>query len=148
MRYLGLDLGTKTLGISVSDRTNMIATPYKTLRFKENDYESVLLPLKEIVEEKKITDFVLGLPKNMDNTCGFATERSKKFEIKLKEFFALPVHFVDERLSSKEAENILISTDMRRKKRRQVVDNVASAIILDTYLKERRINYERQREKQ
>lgn len=147
MRYLGLDLGTKTLGVSVSDRTNSIATPYQTLHFKEENYESVLEPLKQIVEEKCITDFVLGYPKNMDNTCGYATERSKTFQKMLEEYFSLPVHFVDERLSSKEAENILLSMDVKRKKRKLVVDNVASAIILDTYLKERRIKNERERKK-
>lgn len=146
MRFLGLDLGTKTLGIAVSDRTNSIATPLITLRFKNEEYESVLSNLKKIVEEKQITDFVLGLPKNMDNSCGFAAERSKKFATLLNNTFKMPVHMVDERLSSVEAENILLSTDMRRIKRKKVVDNVASAIILDTYLKERRIKDERQRE--
>ena len=73
MRYLGLDLGTKTLGISVSDKTNTIASPLKTIRFKENDFESVIPELKSIVLEKGITDFVLGLPKNMNNSLGFAS---------------------------------------------------------------------------
>ncbi len=139
MRFLGLDLGTKTLGIAISDKTNLVATPYKTIRFLEEQYETVIEELAHIVTEKQITDFVLGLPKNMDNSCGFATERSKQFEKILANHFALPIHLVDERLSSKEAENILISTDMKRKKRKKVVDNVAAAIILDTYLEERRI---------
>lgn len=144
MRYLGLDLGTKTLGVSISDRTNTISTPLVTLHFNSENYESVIPELKKIVEEKQITDFVLGLPKNMDNSCGFAAERSKQFEGILKLHFQMPIHFVDERLSTKEAENILISTDMNRKKRKKVVDNVASAIILDTFLKERRIKNERE----
>ena len=99
MRYLGLDLGTKTLGISVSDKTNTIATPLVTKRFNENDYESVLDDLEAIVQEKQITDFVLGLPKNMNNSLGFAAERSENFARLLDERFHLPVHFVDERLS-------------------------------------------------
>jgi len=146
MRYLGLDLGTKTLGISVSDRTNTIATPLLTLHFKSENYESVIPELLQIITEKEITDLVLGLPKNMNNSCGYAAERSQKFGNLLMERLSLPLHFVDERLSSKEAENILISTDMKRIKRKKVVDNVASAIILDTYLKERRIKNERQSE--
>lgn len=148
MRYLGLDLGTKTLGISLSDRTNMISSPLKTLRFKSEEYESVIPELLQIIREKEITDLVLGLPKNMDNSCGFAAERSLKFKELLEKEIKLPVHLVDERLSSMEAEKILLSTDMSRMKRRQVVDNVASAIILDTYLKERRINDERKSKEQ
>lgn len=148
MRYLGLDLGTKTLGIAISDRTNLIATPLITLHFKNENYESVLTDLQKIVTEKNITDFVLGLPKNMDNTCGFAATRSKNFQMLLENHFQLPIHLIDERLSSKEAENILLSTDMRRIKRKKVVDNVAAAIILDTFLKERRIKNERKSEEQ
>ena len=139
MRFLGLDLGTKSLGIAVSDKTNLVATPYKTIHFPEEQYETVIKELETIIKEKQITDLVLGLPKNMDNSCGFATERSQKFKNILEEYFHIPIHLVDERLSSKEAENILIHTDMNRKKRKKVVDNVAAAIILDTYLKERRI---------
>lgn len=135
MRYLGLDLGTKTLGISVSDKTNTIASPLKTIRFKENDYESVMPELKSIVLEKGITDFVLGLPKNMNNSLGFASERSMTFKKLLEDNFFLPVHLVDERLTTVEAEHILLMNDTSRKKRKKVIDNVASSLILDTYLK-------------
>ncbi len=135
MRYLGLDLGTRTLGISVSDKTNTIASPLKTIRFKENDYESVIPELKSIVLEKGITDFVLGLPKNMNNSLGFASERSMTFKKLLEDNFFLPVHLVDERLTTVEAEHILLMNDTSRKKRKKVIDNVASSLILDTYLK-------------
>ena len=138
MRYLGLDLGTKTLGLSVSDKTNTIASPYKTLHFKENEYTSVLQELKEIVEEKEITAFVLGLPKNMNNSLGFASERSLNFKKILEENFSLPVYLVDERLSTIEAEKILLSSDKSRQKRKKVIDNVVSSIILDTFLKGRK----------
>ncbi len=137
MRYLGLDLGTKTLGVAISDFSNTFAMPYKTLHFPENEYEKVLEELNNIVKEKKITDFVLGLPKNMDNSCGFAAERSLKFAEILKQKFCMPVHFVDERLTTKEAERILIAGDKSRKKRKKVIDNVASSLILETFLKER-----------
>lgn len=135
MRYLGLDLGTRTLGISVSDKTNTIASPLKTIRFKEGDYESVMPELKSIVLEKGITDFVLGLPKNMNNSLGFASERSMTFKKLLEDNFFLPVHLVDERLTTVEAEHILLMNDTSRKKRKKVIDNVASSLILDTYLK-------------
>ena len=126
MRYLGLDLGTKTLGLAVSDKTNTIATPLVTKRFNENDYESVLDDLEVIVKEKQITDFVLGLPKNMDNSLGFAAERSENF-----------ARLLDERLTTVEAENILLMGDKSRKKRKKVIDNVASSLILETYLKKK-----------
>ena len=135
MRYLGLDLGTKTLGIALSDRTNMIASPYKTLRFSEDDYESLIPELKKIVSEYKITDFVLGLPKNMNNTLGFASERSLNFQKLLEKHFDIPVHLIDERLTTVEAEKILIHTEHSRRQRKKVVDNVASALILETYLR-------------
>ena len=138
MRYLGLDLGTKTLGLSLSDKTNTLASPYETLHFKEQDYSSVLASLEKIVKEKEITDFVLGLPKNMNNSLGFASERSLTFKKILEEYFSLPVHLVDERLSTVEAEKILLLSDKSRKKRKKVIDNVASSLILDTFLKGRK----------
>lgn len=138
MRYLGLDLGTKTLGLSLSDKTNTLASPYETLHFKEQDYSSVLASLEKIVKEKEITDFVLGLPKNMNNSLGFASERSLEFKKILEEYFSLPVHLVDERLSTVEAEKILLLSDKSRKKRKKVIDNVASSLILDTFLKGRK----------
>ena len=137
MRYLGLDLGTKTLGLSLSDKTNTLASPYETLHFKEQDYSSVLASLEKIVKEKEITDFVLGLPKNMNNSLGFASERSLEFKKILEEYFSLPVHLVDERLSTVEAEKILLLSDKSRKKRKKVIDNVASSLILETFLKGR-----------
>lgn len=143
MRYLGLDLGTKTLGISISDKTNTISTPLVTLRFNENDFESILKELEKVVLEKEITDFVLGLPKNMNNTLGFASERSLKFKNLLEKKFKMPVHLIDERLSTVEAEHILINSNKSRKKRKKIIDNVASSIILDTFLKGRKEKDER-----
>ena len=138
MRFLGLDVGTKTIGISISDKTNQIASPYTTLFIKEHEYEECIPKLKEIVKEKEITDFVLGLPKNMDNSLGFAAKRSLDFKEVLIKHFDMPIHLIDERLSTVEAEKILILSNHSRKKRKKNIDNVASAIILDTYLKERK----------
>lgn len=135
MRYLGLDLGTKTLGIAVSDKTNTIATPFKTLHYKE--YEELIPELKKIILEKEIGTFVLGYPKNMNNTLGPAVERTENFKSYLEENFSLPIVLIDERLSTVEAENILISTDTKRKKRKQIIDSYAAAIILDTFLKKK-----------
>ena len=90
MRYLGLDLGTKTLGVSLSDRLGLIASTYKTIRFNENDYESALKELEEIISEFKVEKIVLGLPKNMNNSLGFASERSMNFKKMIEEKYNIP----------------------------------------------------------
>ena len=136
MSLLGLDLGTKTLGLADSDKTNTIASPYKTLTFKK--IEDVLPELTALIEAKKIEKLVLGYPKNMNNSLGFAVERTHKFKELLEKTFQLPIILMDERLSSIEAEKILIATDMSREKRKKVIDAYAASIILDTYLKESR----------
>ena len=135
MRCLGLDLGTKTLGLAMSDKTNFIASPYRVLRWDGEDYELLFKDLDIIIKDNSITDLVLGLPKNMNNTLGFAAERSLKFKDALESRYNIEVHMIDERLSTMEATNYLLTADVSRKKRKQVVDGVAASIILDTYLK-------------
>lgn len=135
MRCLGLDLGTKTLGLAMSDKSNLIASPYKVLRWNGEDYNILFNDLDLIIKENSITDLVLGLPKNMNNTLGFAAERSLKFKEVLENRYNLPVILIDERLSTVEATNYLLSADVSRKKRKKVVDGIAASIILDTYLK-------------
>ena len=144
MRYLGLDLGTKTLGIAVSDKSNQIASFLKVVKWDGEDYEQLFKELTPIIEEKEITTFILGLPKNMNNSLGFAAERSINFEKALKEKYSKDVILVDERLSTVEAENYLLEADTSRKKRKKVIDGVAASIILDTYLRMKgNSNYER-----
>lgn len=135
MRCLGLDLGTKTLGLAMSDKTNFIASPYRVLRWDGENYELLFKDLDSIIKDNNITDLVLGLPKNMNNTLGFAAERSLKFKEALESRYNMEVYLIDERLSTLEATNYLLTADVSRKKRKQVVDGVAASIILDTYLK-------------
>ena len=135
MRCLGLDLGTKTLGLAMSDKTNFIASPYRVLRWDGEDCELLFKDLDIIIKDNSITDLVLGLPKNMNNTLGFAAERSLKFKEALESRYNMEVYLIDERLSTMEATNYLLTADVSRKKRKQVVDGVAASIILDTYLK-------------
>ncbi len=135
MRCLGLDLGTRTLGLAMSDKSNMIASPYKVLRWDGEDYELLFKDLDSIINDNSITDLVLGLPKNMNNTLGFAAERSLKFKSALEKRYKLKVTLIDERLSTVEATNYLLEADVSRKKRKKVVDGIAASIILDTYLK-------------
>ena len=135
MRCLGLDLGTKTLGIAISDKTATIASFYKVLHFPQNDYASVIEPLMEIINTKDIQAIALGLPKNMNNSLGFAAQRSLDFKKLLEQNTNIPITLIDERLSTVEAENILLAADISRQKRKKVIDGVAATIILDTYLK-------------
>jgi putative Holliday junction resolvase len=134
MRYIGLDLGTKTLGVAVSDKLGIIASFYKTYFFKDEDYNSLVPVVKNLMEEFDTNKIVLGLPKNMNNTLGFASERSINFKELLEKELDVEVILEDERLSSVEANNALIGSDMSRKKRKGKVDSVAASIILQRYL--------------
>ena len=134
MRYLGLDLGTKTLGIAISDATRTIASAYGTLNFSENDFNSALPKLKEIIEEYRITKIILGLPKNMNNSIGDSGNRCLDFKQKLEETFNLPVIMQDERLTTVEATKYMLEADISRKKRKKKIDGLAANIILQTYL--------------
>lgn len=133
MRYLGLDLGSRTLGVSLSDVTGMIASSYMVIRHNE-DYKGLIKEVEKIVIEKNVEQIVLGLPKNMNNTLGEKAKLSYKFKEMLEERLDIPVHLIDERLTTKQATDLLISNDTSRKKRKKVVDSMAAAIILQTYL--------------
>ena len=136
MRYLGLDLGTKTLGVAVSDLTGTIATSLTILRHDEN-HEYLIEELKKIIEEKNVETIVLGLPKNMNNTIGERGEMVLSFKEKLEKSINLPVILEDERLTTRVAESILITADVSRKKRKKVIDKMAANIILQSYLDRR-----------
>ena len=134
MRYLGLDLGSKTLGIAISDGTNTIANVLTTLRFEEYDYDSIMEPLRKIIDDNNISKIILGYPKNMNNTIGPRAEITLEFKKKLEEELSIVVVLEDERLTSVISNNILISADISRKKRKKKVDGLAASIILQNYL--------------
>ena len=134
MKYLGLDLGTRSLGLSISDLTHTIASTYKTIRYEENDYDYLLQELKKIIEQEKIGKLVLGLPKNMNNTIGESAERCLNFKKLLEDNLKIQVEMQDERLTTVEAHNYMIEANMSRKKRKQKIDSLAANIILQTYL--------------
>ncbi len=138
MKYLGLDLGTRTLGISISDTTKTIATTYGTIRFKDDDYDAAINELVPIIQKESIELFVLGFPKNMNGTVGPRALTTLEFKKKLEDFFHIPVEMQDERLSTKEASGYMIKADMSRKKRKQKIDSLAANIILQTYLDRRK----------
>ena len=135
MRYLGLDLGTKTLGVAISDKTNSIASPLTTLRFNSEDYESLIEPLKNIIEENGITKIILGLPKNMDSSMGFAAQRSLKFKELIESNIDIEVVLEDERLTSVMAHNILSDNGKKAIHHKKVVDEIAATLILEEFLK-------------
>lgn len=133
MRYIGLDLGSRTLGVSVSDVSGIIATSLTVIRHNE-EYERLIEEVKKIIDEKKVDKIVLGLPKNMNGTIGPKGELSYKFKEMLEESTHLEVFLEDERLTTVQATNLLIKNDTSRKKRKEVVDSMAATIILQSFL--------------
>lgn len=140
MRYLGIDLGSKTVGLAMSDTTLTIASTYKTIFFKDEDYNSTINEIKDIIKENNITKIILGLPKNMNNTLGERAEITLKYKELLEQSTGLPVIMFDERLTSVISNSILIEADMSRKKRKKKVDSIAAQIILQDYLNKEKNN--------
>ena len=138
MRYLGLDLGSKTLGIAISDQTHTIANVYKTLYFETDDYDSLLEPLQKIIEENNIQKLILGYPLNMNGSIGERAEITLEFKKKLEQKFHLDVVLQDERLTSVISNQVLINADISRKKRKKKVDGIAASLILQSYLDKER----------
>jgi len=136
MRYIGLDLGERTLGISIS--SGIIANNYKTIRHNL-EYDRLVEEVNLIVKEEKIDKIILGFPKNMDNSIGKRAEITLSFKEKLESKTNLEVIMEDERLTSKLANNFMIKEDISRKKRKERVDGMASVIILQSYL-DRKVN--------
>lgn len=140
MRYLGIDLGSKTVGLAMSDTTLTIASTYKTIFFKDEDYNSTINETKDIIKEYNITKIILGLPKNMNNTLGERAEITLKYKELLEKSTDLPVIMFDERLTSVISNSILIEADISRKKRKKKVDSIAAQIILQDYLNKEKNN--------
>ena len=132
MRILGLDIGTKTIGIDVSDELSLIAQGLFTL--KRKGLQSDIRELEKLIEEHSVEKIVIGLPKNMNNTLGPSANMVLAFIEELKKCVDLPVVTWDERLSTVAAEKALLEADMSRKKRKRVIDTVAAQLILQGYL--------------
>ena len=141
MKYLGLDLGTKTLGLAISNGT--IATALKTIRF--DDLNDLIVKLEKVIAEEKVDLLVLGLPKNMNNTIGPRAEATIEFKEKLEKL-NYKVVLQDERLSTVSAHNYMLKADLSRKKRKEKVDALAATIILQTYLDKENNNERRTNE--
>lgn len=132
---MGLDVGSKTVGVAVSDLFGWTAQGIETIRINEAKKEFGLDRLKEIVEEYEVESFVVGLPKNMDGTIGERAEISMEYGQMLEELFKLPVTYQDERLTTMQATRMLIEEgNTSRKKRKKVIDKLAAVMILQNYL--------------
>lgn len=134
IRYLALDLGTKRCGVSLSDRSNTLACPYKTISYSLNDYNYLFNELSAIIEKENVTDVVVGKPVNMDGTSGFASKRSDEL-VELLKTKNVNISFVDERLTSVFANKILESNGKNAKNSKPLVDTLSACLILETYLR-------------
>ncbi|MEE3805814.1 Holliday junction resolvase RuvX [Lysinibacillus fusiformis] len=134
MRIMGLDVGSKTVGVAVSDALGWTAQGIETVKIDEANGEFGIDRIAELVKEYAITEFVVGYPKNMNNTVGPRGEASEDYKKLLEETFLLPVKLWDERLTTMAAERMLIEADVSRKKRKQVIDKMAAVMILQGYL--------------
>ena len=134
MRVMGLDVGSKTVGIAISDALGWTAQGIETIKIDENAGQFGMSRIQELVTEYAVTSFVVGYPKNMNNSIGPRGEASEKFAEMLKEAFGLPVMLWDERLTTMAAERMLIEADVSRKKRKTVIDKMAAVVILQGYL--------------
>ena len=134
MRYLGLDLGTTSIGVAVSDKTNTLVSPLTLIKFKSEDYEDALNKLMVIIKDKNISKVVLGLPKNMDNSLGFAAQRSINFKSMLENEGVLVI-LEDERLTTVEAINIMKDNGLKKINKQKKTDVISAVLILEMYLK-------------
>ncbi|HLS20923.1 MAG TPA: Holliday junction resolvase RuvX [Bacillota bacterium] len=134
MKIIGLDVGSKTIGVAISDALGWTAQGLTTIKWNENNLSSADEPLVHIIDEHEITQAVIGLPKNMDGSIGERGEAVKRFADHFKNVHQIPTVFFDERLSTMAAERTLLEADMSRKKRAKVIDKVAAVVILQNYL--------------
>ena len=135
MRILGLDYGSKTVGVAVSDPLGLTAQRLDTIwRKQENKLRQTLARIKELVDEYRAEQIVLGYPKNMNNTVGERAEKALEFKEMLEKRTGLPVIMWDERLTTVEADRTLMEAGVRRENRKQYLDGLAAVFILQGYL--------------
>ena len=135
MRIMGLDVGSKTVGVAISDPLGFTAQGLEIIQIDEEKEQFGFERLTELVEQYKVDKFVLGLPKNMNNTSGPRVEASKAYGEKISQLFQIPVEYQDERLTTVAAERMLIEqADVSRSKRKKVIDKLAAQLILQNYL--------------
>ncbi len=134
MRIMGLDVGSKTVGVAISDALGWTAQGIETIKIDEAAGKFGIERINELVKEHNVTEFVVGYPKNMNNTIGPRGEASESYKKLLEDTFGFPVKLWDERMTTMAAERMLIEADVSRKKRKQVIDKMAAVMILQGYL--------------
>jgi putative holliday junction resolvase len=134
MRILGLDVGTKTVGIALSDELGWTAQGLKTLKINEEKNLFGFDEIGQLIKEYDISKVVIGLPKNMNGSIGPRGEASQRYAQEIEERFSVPTVLWDERLTTMAAERVLLEADVSRKKRKKVIDKMAAVMILQGYL--------------
>lgn len=132
MRILALDHGTRRIGVALSDEMQMIASPLEYIH--ADPFDKVIERLKQIIAEKEVGLILIGMPRNMDGTYGPAAQKVKDFIASVQPHIATPFKLWDERLTSSQANRVLLQGNVRRDKRKEVVDKMAAAILLQSYL--------------
>lgn len=134
MKIMGLDVGSKTVGVAISDAFGWTAQGIETVKINEAIGEFGIERIGELAKEHNVTEFVVGYPKNMNNTVGPRAEASESYKKLLEDTFGFPVKLWDERMTTMAAERMLIEADVSRKKRKLVIDKMAAVMILQGYL--------------
>ncbi|MED3823288.1 Holliday junction resolvase RuvX [Priestia flexa] len=134
MRVLGLDVGTKTIGVAVSDEMGWTAQGIETIKIADEQMKESYPRLQQLIEEYSVEKVIVGLPKNMNGTIGPRGEACLQFAEELKKDLNIETMMWDERLSTMAAERVLLSADVSRKKRKKVIDKMAAVMILQGYL--------------
>lgn len=134
MKIIGLDVGSKTIGVAISDSLGWTAQGITTIKWDENQIGSADQELKKLIREHNIGKAVIGLPKNMNGTIGERGEASERFAKHFEEVHHIPVVLWDERLSTVAADRVLLEADLSRQRRKKVIDKVAAVMILQTFL--------------
>ena len=138
MRSIALDVGTKTVGVAISDLSGFLASPLITLRFESEDYDHALDQIEALLKEYPVNAIILGYPKHMNGSIGDGGRRSEFFKEEIEKFTSVPVILWDERLTTVSAHKSLMQSNMRNEKRKKVVDLVAAVTMLQEYLDQQR----------
>jgi putative holliday junction resolvase len=134
MRIMGLDVGSKTVGIAISDELGWTAQGLKTLKIDEEKNKFGFDEIGQLIKEYGISHVVIGLPKNMNGSIGPRGEASKRYAEEIENQFSVSTILWDERLTTMAAERVLLEADVSRKKRKKVIDKMAAMMILQGYL--------------
>lgn len=133
MKAMGLDIGSVTVGVALSDSLKMIASSHMVIRYEQED-DKLFQQIIDIIEKEEVDELVVGMPYHMNGDFSEGCQRTRRFEENIKKRKDIKIIEIDERMSTITAQNALLTFDVSRKKRKQVVDKVAASVILQSYL--------------